>query len=90
MYKVKEEFKWGCKPGIPWKWGGLKNDEYTVKAGYKWFIEAKDKPEWTKITWSRASTPKHSFTSWLVMRNRLPVRERLSRLTVVPTVCMYC
>jgi len=88
MYKVKEEFKWGCRPSANWKWKGLKFDEYTVQAGYKWLIEAKEKPKCPKLTWSRASTPKHSFISWLVMRKRLPARERLAKITTVSAVCL--
>ena len=90
IYKVKEEFKWGSRPGANWLWKGTKNGGYTVQAGYKWYMEVKDKPKWARLTWSRGSIPRHSFVSWLIMRNRLPVRERLAKYTAIPTACQFC
>ncbi|XP_024012099.1 uncharacterized protein LOC112086740 [Eutrema salsugineum] len=46
---------------------------------------------WVKSVWFSNSIPKHSFIHWVVMRDRLPTRDRLRGWGLnVPPVCLLC
>ncbi|KAJ8427720.1 LOW QUALITY PROTEIN: hypothetical protein Cgig2_022194 [Carnegiea gigantea] len=46
--------------------------EYKVKEGYNWLLQEDGKPQWAKLVWSRISIPRHSFTVWFFIHNKLP------------------
>ncbi|KAJ8423194.1 hypothetical protein Cgig2_023385 [Carnegiea gigantea] len=70
--------------------GGTKDGEYSVHSGYAWCINELEKPKWARLTWGRLNIPRHAFTSWLLMKQRLPVRSRLAKYTGIPALCQTC
>ncbi|KAJ8439478.1 hypothetical protein Cgig2_006995 [Carnegiea gigantea] len=59
--------------------------------GYHWLQQAGDTPKWSKLVWSRVSIPRHAFTMWLFMQNRLPVLHKLHRyISELPDICPIC
>ena len=56
-----------------------------------WLLQGTENPKWVKLVWSRTCIPRHYFTMWLFMENRLPVLQRISKLTAIPlTDCPIC
>lgn len=46
---------------------------------------------WHKVIWFKEHIPRNSFISWLVLRRRLPTRDRLRRWGMtVPEECVLC
>ncbi|KAJ8422480.1 hypothetical protein Cgig2_017608 [Carnegiea gigantea] len=71
--------------------GAYPRREYRVKEGYNWLLQEDGKPQWAKLVWSRISIPRHSFTMWLFMHNKLPMLQRLGRYKCLPsTDCKMC
>jgi len=48
-------------------------------------------PKWANLVWTRTCIPRHTFTMWLFMQNRLPILQRIGRFTALPsTDCLMC
>ncbi|KAJ8423957.1 hypothetical protein Cgig2_007561 [Carnegiea gigantea] len=68
---VKEKLREGSRTDQKWQWSSNKEGEYKVQFGYKWHMNTRKKPPWTRVTWSRISPPRHAFISWLLMKQKL-------------------
>jgi len=55
-----------------------------------WYMNLADKVKWARIAWSSLNIPRHSFMTWVLLRNRIPVRARLARFTNIKTQCQIC
>ena len=90
---IKEKEWWDYTPrgDSSWYWKKMQRvkqrfqtyprGEYKVKEGYIWLLQNANKIPWSKIIWSRASIPRHSITTWLLMHQKLPILQRLARYT---------
>ncbi|VFQ75853.1 unnamed protein product [Cuscuta campestris] len=79
MVKVRAEFE-----------GMRINGEYTPEEGYQWLLGQPPKAEWASVVWNRLTIPKHQFNMWLILKNRLQTRQRLSKFINVDTKCLLC
>lgn len=67
------------------------DDKYTTKKGYKWFTKHTPKMNWNSTVWCRANQPRHSFTMWIVIHNRLQVATRVGRFNhSISPICPVC
>ncbi|XP_062114571.1 uncharacterized protein LOC133825675 [Humulus lupulus] len=57
---------------------------YKIAEGYKLLCPVHDRVNWSKEVWGRLNTPKHSFTLWLAIQDRLKTKARLYRFNVLP------
>ena len=64
--------------------------DYKINEGYRWQLQLENKPIWSNMVWSRIGVPRHSFTAWFFMHQRLPVLSRLGKFLDIPTVCPLC
>ncbi|XP_074282688.1 uncharacterized protein LOC141607227 [Silene latifolia] len=76
--KTKELLKPGYSSGI-WL-AHLKG--YNVSYDYEWLRRREQKVGWAKLVWDNWCMPKHSFLTWLVFRNALPLKDRLLRFGI--------
>ncbi|XP_062112537.1 uncharacterized protein LOC133823707 [Humulus lupulus] len=64
---------------------------YNIAEGYKLLCPVHDRVNWSKEVWGRLNTPKHSFTLWLAIQDRLKTKARLYRFNVLPEArCQFC
>ncbi|XP_059629994.1 uncharacterized protein LOC132272951 [Cornus florida] len=45
---------------------------------------------WTHLVWSKPSIPKHSFTLWVAIQNRLPTLNQRCTAHINATLCVLC
>ncbi|XP_074302987.1 uncharacterized protein LOC141637401 [Silene latifolia] len=71
--KVKDKIKAGFTENcwIPHHKG------YTVSNGYEWLMGPHPQQTWSTIVWSNWKIPKHSFISWVIMREGLNTKSKL-------------
>ncbi|GJZ02308.1 RNA-directed DNA polymerase, eukaryota, reverse transcriptase zinc-binding domain protein [Tanacetum coccineum] len=60
-----------------WKTKDGKIVNYTTNKAWKDRRNTSDKVNWHDFVWFTNCTPKHSFTMWVVVQNRLTTQERL-------------
>jgi len=58
--------------------------EYKVNKGYLWLLGDQMHQPWSTIVWSRAITPRHTFTTWLFFHQRLPLKSRMAKFFPQP------
>ncbi|KAL9691290.1 hypothetical protein QQ045_011710 [Rhodiola kirilowii] len=63
---------------------------FTVKGSYNLLFNPSDSKEWAKLIWNKLSIPKHSFSAWLAVLNKLPTRERLRGEYQGEISCCWC
>lgn len=51
------------------------NEKYSITLGYERLIRATEKWEYVKLLWIKYSIPKHYFTNWLVVHDRILTKE---------------
>ena len=97
---IKGREWWGYTPkgDSSWYWKKLikvkdkfrdyPNNTYKVKNGYLWLLNTHNYPPKHKIPWTRLSLPRHSFTAWLLLHQKLPVLQRIGRF--LPQINMEC
>ncbi|KAL2924674.1 tRNA-2-methylthio-N(6)-dimethylallyladenosine synthase [Bienertia sinuspersici] len=51
--------------------------KYSVKKMYKTMKGEAEKVQWSRNVWERWSIPKHSFSSWLAIQDKLKTKARL-------------
>ena len=62
---------------------------YTVGSGYKWYQGLQErKCRWAKLIWSKTSIARHSFTAWMLLKQKLPVSTRLKKY--IPEIDIAC
>ncbi|KAK9750955.1 hypothetical protein RND81_02G232300 [Saponaria officinalis] len=85
--RVKELLKVGYRDNV---W--LANVKgYEVGSGYEWLRKKEQKVGWTKLVWNSWCIPKHNFLNWLMLKECLPVRDRLCRHVIIDEdVCCIC
>ena len=83
---IKEEFK---SSGLL---DQLKNSEdYKIAQGYAMLLGEKKKFKWANVVWNRMIIPKHAFTLWLVIQNRIATTDRLKDyLNLTDIRCVLC
>lgn len=59
------------------------NTTYSIKEVYKHNLVTPAKVRWRGLVWNRTLIPKHKFVIWLVARQGLKTRDKLSQLGVV-------
>ncbi|KAJ8439614.1 hypothetical protein Cgig2_020990 [Carnegiea gigantea] len=65
--------------------------DYRVNEGYQWLLQTTAKPSSTNLIWTRTSLPRHSFTAWMFMHQRLLVLSRVGRYTKLQSMeCSFC
>ncbi|XP_074293362.1 uncharacterized protein LOC141620370 [Silene latifolia] len=99
-YSPKSEVSWSwktiCKVRDTFSWvivfgRGSKPSGYTVSSGYQWLRQKKPLVLWSKIVWNSWSVPKHTFTSWLITREALPLKATLFQLGIIQDEkCLIC
>ncbi|XP_074277980.1 uncharacterized protein LOC141601585 [Silene latifolia] len=73
IYKVKNMLTPGYVNNL-WSDG---NGVYTIKAGYQWLQGSIIKVAWHPLVWNSFNMPKHSFITWLCVKQRLLTKDRL-------------
>lgn len=63
---------------------------FSVKGIYELLTEGREEIGWEKIIWFNGCIPKHSFIWWLLMKRRLPVKERLRKFMDIDSTCILC
>ncbi|VFR03127.1 unnamed protein product [Cuscuta campestris] len=63
---------------------------YSSKDGYKWLIGKRQEPNWSNMVWNKLSIPKHKIILWLLCRDRLQTKKRLSKFIPMDTACSLC
>ncbi|VFQ78763.1 unnamed protein product [Cuscuta campestris] len=66
------------------------NGEYDTQKGYEWIMGSPTEFKAHHIVWNKLTSPKHQFFQWLIWRNRLNTRVRLSRFMEIDTNCVLC
>ena len=63
-----------------------------MKEGYPWLLQGQtQQTPWARLIRNRTSVPRHSFTAWLMLPQRLPVLHRLGRFTQMQSQdCILC
>ncbi|KAJ8421075.1 hypothetical protein Cgig2_031368 [Carnegiea gigantea] len=92
-YTPKSDTSWYCKKlqRVKERFKTYPTEEYKVKEGYIWLLQDSNTPHWGKLIWSRLSIPRHSFTAWIFMHQKLPVLHRIGRFTHLQfTDCKMC
>ncbi|KAJ8428596.1 hypothetical protein Cgig2_021844 [Carnegiea gigantea] len=69
LLRIKEVFKQPMSDLL-----GTAGREYKVSKGYLWFLGDQVHQPWSTIVWSKAITPRHTFTTWLFFHQRLPLK----------------
>lgn len=64
--------------------------KYSVQGAYLQMFEVREEVSWHKIIWFNGCIPKHCFIWWLLMRRRLPVRDRLKKFMNIDNECSLC
>ncbi|KAJ8419375.1 hypothetical protein Cgig2_022175 [Carnegiea gigantea] len=82
---MKDIFKAGCPTPHIWTFQGT--DRYKVRNGYQWLIGGNMVP-WGKVSWARASIPRHAFIAWVYVQHQLPTKMRLARF--IPRSDLLC
>ncbi|KAL9675480.1 hypothetical protein QQ045_003682 [Rhodiola kirilowii] len=63
---------------------------YSVKESYELLQQPGSLMDGADMLWNSVSHPKHSFCSWLALRNRLPTKDNLIFLFPGETACCWC
>ncbi|VFQ99745.1 unnamed protein product [Cuscuta campestris] len=79
MIKIRRDFE-----GMP------STESYTNEKGYKWLLGQSPKTGWAGMVWNRLTIPKHQFLVWLIMKNRLQTKARLTKFMSISTDCGLC
>ncbi|VFQ59176.1 unnamed protein product [Cuscuta campestris] len=64
--------------------------EYEVSKGYEWLMKENTCAQGYQIVWNKLAIPKHQFIQWLIWKNRIPTKARLSRFMNIDTTCVLC
>ncbi|KAL2936732.1 Glycine--tRNA ligase beta subunit [Bienertia sinuspersici] len=65
--------------------------KYSVKKMYKTMKGEAEKVQWSRNVWERWSIPKHSFSSWLAIQDKLKTKARLVKYGVLQDeTCSLC
>ncbi|XP_010527562.1 PREDICTED: uncharacterized protein LOC104804897 [Tarenaya hassleriana] len=76
-------------------WSGMQLDSqlllFSTKSTWLTLYPAPPRVPWKNVVWFARSVPKHSFMTWLVVRNRIPTRDRTNAWGInTPTCCVLC
>ncbi|XP_050238094.1 uncharacterized protein LOC126687578 [Mercurialis annua] len=73
------------------RWRLNSSGKFSIKSAWEHFNMQHDVVSWWRILWSSGNIPKHSFISWLAIRQKLRTREKLKRWGCVESdVCVLC
>ena len=67
-----------------------KYEEYILKIGCSWHVNATEKPKWTKLVLSRIDIPRHSFIAWVLMKQKLLRRSKLAKYPNIQAIRQQC
>lgn len=72
-------------------WWTKQGQQYSIGKAYKKIKNQGSKVVWDSIIWNRLSFPKHRFTWWLAMLERLQAKQRLMMFGVCTNnLCCLC
>ncbi|XP_050207881.1 uncharacterized protein LOC126657258 [Mercurialis annua] len=72
-------------------WKAQSNGLFTIKSLWRNLNVSRCKVPWYKIIWFSGNIPRHSFTTWLALNNRLNTKDKLVTWKVIPTnICSLC
>lgn len=72
------------------RWIG-KGAGFNVKDTYYSLRDELPKVEWHNHVWNRINSPRGALHAWLVARNRLLTKDRMSSMNIqVPLECVLC
>ncbi|XP_074270930.1 uncharacterized protein LOC141594840 [Silene latifolia] len=64
---------------------------YSVSSGYQWIRQKHPTVTWNKMIWNSWCISKHSFSSWLIAREALQLKDKLFMLGIIPDdICFLC
>lgn len=71
-------------------WTHSASNAYTILEGYAWLTSVNRPFLLASAIWNRVIMPKHNFILWLVVQNRLLMKDRLMgwNITVDNTYCL--
>jgi hypothetical protein len=73
------------------KWVVSKDGKYSSAATWDALREKHDLVDWFQLVWFPLVIPKHSFLSWLVIKNALVTGERMLHWGFIgDTDCVFC
>lgn len=58
--------------------------------GYQWQLGELKDWKWKDMVWNRFTIPKHKFIFWLICKNKIQTKCRLSKWLPIDTQCMLC
>ena len=74
-----------------WVWIPGNHDNFFITSAWDTIRPRSVRVGWSGLLWGRGNIPKHSFCSWLAIRDRLGTRDRLSRWDrSIPLSCILC
>ncbi|KAJ8438364.1 hypothetical protein Cgig2_015291 [Carnegiea gigantea] len=94
-YTVRQEWRVKQQPSVPIQAveqhqmdvGGRQRGRIPVHQGYKWYAPSQEKYGFTKLVWFNLNIPRHTFTAWVLMRQKLPVNSRLTTYLEIEATC---
>ncbi|XP_010694059.1 uncharacterized protein LOC104906927 [Beta vulgaris subsp. vulgaris] len=97
---ISNSMSWKLKKIIPARellhqlggWNSVvHNDKYSIKKAYKLLMGSFEKVEWSRLICNNKASPKSKFTLWMVLQNRLPTADRLSKWNIPSSIrCKLC
>ncbi|XP_060972354.1 uncharacterized protein LOC133038276 [Cannabis sativa] len=70
---------------------GFVMQKYKIQQGYHLLFSEYEKLPWSNLVWDRLIIPKHRFILWLVLWERLNMKERISKYTHnMDSKCLSC
>ncbi|KAK1299493.1 hypothetical protein QJS10_CPB14g00922 [Acorus calamus] len=80
----------GSRTDIP-IWMGSKTGNLPPKAGWNFLRVHKPLVSWKGWAWDPVQTPRHSYTTWLALLDKLPTLQRLQKQGLLhSTQCPLC
>lgn len=74
---------------VTWNLHPLGN--YTTSSAFNGLAGREDKVTWHQLVWSSPMIPRCSFILWLVLKQRLPTKDRLLKWGIISTdSCCFC
>ena len=72
-------------------WTGI-SSAVSISAIYNVLTPHSSSPPWLSFVWNKFHIPKYAFTSWLIMRERLPTNDRLINfhMFLADPFCLLC
>ncbi|KAF5194210.1 Ribonuclease h domain, partial [Thalictrum thalictroides] len=72
-------------------WKPNPNRAFTIKSAYVAFRVRSPVTDWAYLLWSKRNIPKHSFITWLAVKERLATQDKLIKWeTIQKSVCALC